>query len=855
MALRALQTVALIFWLVSPTLAQPAEPPQAEPPTGAPQGLVPPSPLSATEVPYPEGAPVHDEPVVVRVKIVVGADGRVIEVTLVSEPQPGFDQAVLKAAATFEFEPATFEGEPVEVEIDFSQTFLPPAPLEPPPAPEGPATTAELRGVVKEKGTGVPVARATVVARVDGARFQTQTNNRGRFRLALPEGEARVFVVADGYLKFGQTERLADNQALAVGYLLERLRYDPYEIVVQGERSRTEISRTTLRGKEIKQIPGTFGDPFRVVGTLPGVSPVMSLLPFPVVRGSSPGSTGFLIDRSRVPLLFHLMAGPSVIHPEFIEEVHFYPGGFPVTYGGYVGGIVDGETRSARAGERVVDIDLNLVQTGVMVRQPLGGGVTVTAAGRYGYPGLLLSLISDEASLSYWDYQLRLDGGDRDSGWTFFAFGAQDDLESRVDGELRPVLSLGFHRLDFRYHHKSGPLRGRYQLLLGRDETFTADDQDPNADDAGYVPDSFAVWIVEGRADLALEVDPALELRFGLEGVYRHPNEAGALLEDAIGGLPRYYGTISALTEAVWRPLGERGRLVLRPGVRMDWLADSSDSRAALDPRLTARVRLTDIPRAEDGGPGRERDAVWLKTGVGLYHQPPRFAIPLPGLDQLALTNGLLESLQTSVGLEVPLSGGLSVDLQAYYSHMDPIVFDLQVNADATDLQTLGPDALPGTSAEEEVEDAFDPLVSAVGRSYGLELMLRLESRGGPYGWLAYTLSQSERKRDGRWVPFDFDRTHIVNLVVGVPLPRNWEIGTRLQVMSGTPTSTTYGFNAARNAPFVRLDLRIDKRIVHESWMLDFYIDIQNVFLGPEELSPGARFPYVLPTFGVRARL
>ena len=56
----------------------------------------------------------------------------------------------------------------------------------------------------------------------------------------------------------------------------------------------------------------------------------VSLLPFPIVRGASPSSTGFLLDGTRVPLLYHLLSGPSVIHPDFIDEVQFYPGGAPV---------------------------------------------------------------------------------------------------------------------------------------------------------------------------------------------------------------------------------------------------------------------------------------------------------------------------------------------------------------------------------------------------------------------------------------------------------------------------------------------------------------------------------------------
>ena len=96
----------------------------------------------------------------------------------------------------------------------------------------------------------------------------------------------------------------------------------------------------------------------------------------------------------------------------FIDEIQFFPGGAPAPYGGYVGGIVDGRTRRARPDERLLDFDVNLLQAGGFVRAPVAPlGATVTAAGRYGYPGYLLGLATNEVSLSYWDYQLRIDGG------------------------------------------------------------------------------------------------------------------------------------------------------------------------------------------------------------------------------------------------------------------------------------------------------------------------------------------------------------------------------------------------------------------------------------------------------------
>src|SRR5262249_14212127 len=158
---------------------------------------------------------------------------------------------------------------------------------------------------------------------------------------------------------FVQKETLGPSQEVAVTYVVERDRYDPYEIVVVGEHRREEVSRVSLRGAEIHEIPGTFGDPFRVIQTLPGGSSVVSLLPFPIVRGASPSASGYLLDGTRVPMLFHLLAGPSVLNPDFIDEIQFFPGGAPAPYGGYTGGIIDGRTRRAQHDEHLIDIDLN----------------------------------------------------------------------------------------------------------------------------------------------------------------------------------------------------------------------------------------------------------------------------------------------------------------------------------------------------------------------------------------------------------------------------------------------------------------------------------------------------------------
>lgn len=815
----------------------------------------PPRPLGGTDVPYPEAAPSHAEPIAVTVKLLVDPTGAVQKVELTTPPRAVFDDAVVKAARLFRFAPARYAGLPVPVQITFTHTFFPAAPPPAPQAPtdEGPARTSVLRGKLVELGTRAPIAGATVTAAVDGRHYSVDADARGRFRLFVPPGTAQISVYAPSHNPFVQRETLAPAQELAVSYFVERDRYDPYEIVVVGEQRREEVSRITLRGKEITQIPGTFGDPFRVVQTLPGVASVASLLPFPIVRGASPSSTGFLLDGTRIPLLYHLLAGPSVIHPEFIDEIQFYPGGAPAVYGGYTGGIIDGRTARARADEHLLDFDANLLQVGGFVREPVTPiGATVTVAGRYGYPGFLLSLATKQVSLSYWDYQFRLDGGNARDGWTVFLFGANDELDTpaanappnATNPPLAPGLILGFHRVDLRYHRTFGGLEATLRAVLGYDRTFS-------------MGTDFSVWLVEPSLSLRWKHGDRLTLSGGLQGQF-HDVKQGTTSMAAANPLSAITATLdkfyvgAAYVEALWRPTP---RVLIRPGIRGDTYDDGTIRKSDADPRLTVRYKLRDrdLPDLPAGG---DDSAIWLKASSGIYHQPPRFVLPLPGLDMMPLKYGLLRSYQTSLGAEVPFEHRFQLSVEGYFNYMDPTVFDLSVNSVSTGTAantTLVPTTI--VMSPMDGQEFIDRLTKPqTGRAYGLEVLLRRQSKTGVFGWISYTLSRSERYRETTWAPYDFDRTHLVNLVAGLPLRRNWDIGVRWQYQSGKPTTTTAGYNTARGNGYLRFDLRVDKRAVWRKWLLDFYVDVTNVALLPEEIEPGTVIRYVLPTVGLRGR-
>ena len=774
------------------------------------QKLEPPVVISSTEVVAPPEVATLTQPITVVVHIRVTAEGDVAWVRLKQSGGPIFDEVVMTAVTHFEFLPATFAGEPVEVEIEYKQTFVPPEITE----PVGAATDSVLAGTIVEKGTRRALASIRIAVTVDTELFETVTNPEGKFEIALPHGDAVVEVYSYEHKGFRVQEVLEPEQRLDVRYLIERQSYNPYEVVVIGKRERHVVARTTLRDREIKQVPGTFGDPFRVVSTLPGVGNVISLLAYPIVRGTSPGSTGFLLDGVRVPQLFHMLAGPAVIHPEFIDRVDFYPGSFPVEYGGYTGGIVDGITHRTRADEGRFDGHIDLTNAGLFLRGPIEPlGITGTIAGRYGYPGLLLNLLNTGAYASYWDYQAQIDGGADDRWWRAFAFGSFDELgEVNSLGERTTMAGAQFHRVDLTYFVGQGEFVDTYKLVLGFDQT--------EADNAN---EALTTLSVEPRARWSHRITEDVLLHAGVELMARRfSGEVGPSGEAAKLQLESHMIGGGAFAALAWHPAE---RLLVIPGIRTDVYSNDEATQMGADPRLLWRYRLQ---ANEDG-------EIWLKGGLGLYHQPPRFLVPLPGFEELALRYGLLQSVQTTLGVEAPLFGDFALDTQVYFNWMDPILFDLSYSVVGDDADSLTAD------------DLFQ---ERVGRSYGIEVLLKHHGRDALFGWLSYTLSWSEREEHGQWVPFDFDRRHMLNLVAGISLPRNWDVAMRLSLQSGRPAPS-----GGRVDPFYRIDIRIDKRAVWNDWLLDFYVDIVNATLSAERLDsdPDSGLRYTLPTVGFRA--
>lgn len=858
----------------------------------------------------------------VHLELLVSEAGEVENATLVTGVHPLLDDAALHAAVGLRFNPATLDGQPVPVRIGFEYRF------------EAPAVVAEgtdggtapalrpvtLKGLVREKGNRRPLPGAVLVS--DAAPdTPVETDAEGRFEARWPSSAQRVRVTSPGHKPGTFIENLRPGETLEVVYGLEPLVINPYETVVRGDRERTEVSRVTLHEAELREVPGTMGDPFRVVMLLPGVGSMVSGVAYPVVRGSQPSSTGYYLDGIRVPILFHLFLGPAVLHPDFIDTIDFYPGTPPPKYGRLMGGAIDGRLSRPKDDRVHGSAYADLINAGLFVEYPFQStGTNVSIAGRYSYTPWIIALAAnafqdppppgrknDKIVLDFWDYQARVEQDLSGGKLRLFAFGSSDTFGTRAQDEFgsTTLQTILFHRVDLRDRRRLGPGELETGLTWGLDRLAIVS-QSQNDDEKFNIDQGTLAVRVGYEAPLT----ERLALRGGADLDRRLAQVTLRSREDPLDGvgdevnldLPLAVGVFAgAWAELLWQP-SERWSVV--PGLRVDnYHLSGGINHAALEPRLTARYTL--------------REDLTLKAGAGLFHQAPTTLISIPVVDIAGLDQGLQEALQFSLGAEWKAPMNFDVGVDFYVNPMLRTVeltpfADETLGDDDDEGDVVGPEGRgSGRVSAAQAETPELPNLASHGLAYGMEVLLRRPLGGNWFGWLSYSLQRSTRYTrfyryndygepigtDAKNLPFVFDQTHILNLVVSYKFANNVTLGGVLHFNTGRPEAglgeqtqregiyrNMDGSGRITEVPgwvpvdrdqvdrlpaFFRFDVRLAKAWAFETFALEAYLDMLNVTISKEVVGydytsggfPGAPLerkpiglPVVLPILGMKGR-
>lgn len=116
---------------------------------------------------------------------------------------------------------------------------------------------------------------------------------------------------------------------------------------LQRREAESPVSSQKLSIREIERNPGGNRDISKIIQSLPGVISIPGFRNDVVIRGGSPSENKFYLDGIEIPIINHFQTqgstgGPvGMLNVNFIKEVNFYTGAFPVNYANGLSSVLD----------------------------------------------------------------------------------------------------------------------------------------------------------------------------------------------------------------------------------------------------------------------------------------------------------------------------------------------------------------------------------------------------------------------------------------------------------------------------------------------------------------------------------
>lgn len=704
----------------------------------------------------------------------------------------------------------------------------------------------------------------------------------GSFSIANVEpGYHTVTVSLDGYEPETSAELLftydkspfitLELQSLASGVGEVNIR----KTSIQKREAESPVSSQKLSIREIERNPGGNRDISKIIQSLPGVISVPGFRNDVVIRGGSPSENKFYLDGIEIPIINHFQTqgstgGPvGLLNVNFIKEVNFYTGAFPVNYANGLSSVLDFRQMDGNANKAKYRFTLGSSDVGFTADGPIGKKTTYIFSARQSYLQGLFSVLGLPFLPNFIDYQakVKVKLNEKDD-ISFLMVGAVDffKLNLKVNDNITDSIQLksnkyilGYLPVYRQWNYTFGTVYTHYgaqsktQYFLSRNMLNNTSYKYRNNDESSENNRIFTYKSIEEENKLRIENSRTLSrwkllagagleyVQFGVDNKAKilipgAPGSAGTIQDIAFNSqlnLAKYSGFVRAYRNVM-------GSGTLSFAGRLDGNSYNKQMQNVLN-QPTVSVSAS-LPTAVNG--------LFLNANVGQFTQLPSYTIlgyrnAAGELDNLNRVK-YIRNRMVAAGLQYNKVKDTRITLEGFYKQYAN--YPLALN-DSISLGNLGTDfAVVGNEPVSSVCD---------GRAYGMEFLVQKRSRSGLYGILAYTLSWSEfSDKNGNAVKSAWDSRHTVSLVGGMKMKRNWELGAKFRLATGRPY-TPYDvqrslvksnwdvkgvalndysrLNTERLGTFSQLDVRVDKVWYFKKSSLNLYMDIQN-FLNKEYL-------------------
>lgn len=731
-----------------------------------------------------------------------------------------------------------------------------------------------ITGRVIDKETRQPIIGATIS--IPETKYGARTNAEGLYHIKdLPENVYKLRISSLGHIAFLKTDvRVVRFKSTQVEDItLQETRVEGDTVLVSTGLELDDpirpVSNYTYSEAEIRRAPGAAGDIFRAIETLPGVSGSGGEFSSFSVRGGSPLENIVLVDNIPVDKTSHMEGGSeaqesqggrfSIFATGIIDQANFQGGGFGARYGGKNASLVELKIKEGDQEDITADVRYDLLGLEANYNGPTFGlpstsmmlslrhndfknVLKLTGQEELGYPWFTDVIVKTTTKI------------DERNKLSILGIYTTEFFERTMD---HVMMSKDFAGTDLYFVDRSQQVAGiNWHALIG-DESFgqftayyRANDWLARAgramlDERKIVGGKLTSPLVArdsiyGWHDIDKEFGVKADLSFGLSSsvllnvgaaasqlgldITRSQRGFDTVYTFATGDLPdpeqkflvrdpRFRNetfSFDALNTAAYAEAGldVSEQLTVTPGVR--WEYSDLNKKQYFSPRLSANYKLS----SESS----------VSFGTGIYYQLPEIST-----FNASAANRELESeraIHAILSFKTLVADGLRLSIEPYYKTFSDLL--VRKNRASYEYANLG--------------DGY-----AVGIDFGL--IKRLDDQ--LYGQLNYSYAISKR-RDAAEKPYydsDFNQPHVVNLLVGYELDKNWQFSAKFKYATGRPAdayiihknvhgdSGLYrysqeitGNNADRTADFHTLNVRADRRIQIRSLAIVLFLDILNVY-------------------------
>ena len=519
------------------------------------------------------------------------------------------------------------------------------------------------------------------------------------------------------------------------------------EVYVLGSR-RGDFTIITEDAQKLVEVPGTFGDPLAAIYSLPGGVPSTEGGE-PAVRGSSPADNIYIVDFMPAGYVFHEFS--QSVYSEFIlQDFQLHAAGFGPNYSGVTGAAFDITLRDPKNQDFGGAVDISLLRSGIF----LESGVTDNSAFYLSARQSMIHYVIEEQSKEDAeedgegirvidapedrDYQFKYQWNINDKHQlAFSANGASDYVAAELNNDLEFVaanpdfagdakIKSAFNSQSLDYRFKGdGAWQGR--MALGQNDLGNRTEWGDNYHNDISIESRLAKGEIsyspnnKHQITLGTLIDQK-DYRLDYEGILLICTDQSANCANArrefitldetlpVKATAIYFNENWSITDKLWTHIGAQ------------WYDNDFTDEYLVLPRVSLGFNAS--------------PTVTFTAKYGHYARLPELGFSVPGIGNTDLLTA--KAKHSVLGIEKTLRDGWSINAEIYHKTLT----DLPLALDST-----------------EDSDGTFYLNEVTGEARGLDVLINKDMTSKWYGWLALSLSKSERtnERTGETKDYNLD--------------------------------------------------------------------------------------------------